>query len=85
MDSDLHRNDASKKHQTVYETNKPKQNSRRLGLTCSLDFTDESRVTDFFTKTGKIDHLVVAAVGVPAWGAFLELDSEEYHNIQSRE
>ncbi len=42
--------------------------------TYSLDFTDESSVSDFFTKTGKIDHLVVAAAGAPAWGAFLELD-----------
>jgi len=31
--------------------------------THSLDFTDESRVTEFFTKTWKIDHLEVAAAG----------------------
>ena len=42
--------------------------------TCSLDFTNESMVRDFFIETGKIDHLVVAAAGIPAWGAFLELD-----------
>ena len=42
--------------------------------TYSLDFTDESKVSDFFTKNGKIDHLVVAAAGAPAWGTFLELD-----------
>jgi NAD(P)-dependent dehydrogenase (short-subunit alcohol dehydrogenase family) len=42
--------------------------------TYRMDFTDESKVTEFFTKTGKIDHLVVAAAGLPAWGAFLELD-----------
>ena len=42
--------------------------------TCSLDFTDESKVSDFFNNNGKIDHLVVAAAGAPAWGTFLELD-----------
>jgi NAD(P)-dependent dehydrogenase (short-subunit alcohol dehydrogenase family) len=34
--------------------------------TYRLDFTDESMVGDFFTRTGKIDHLVVAAAGKPA-------------------
>ena len=42
--------------------------------TSSLDFTDESAVNKFFETTGRIDHLVMAAAGPPAWGKFLELD-----------
>ena len=42
--------------------------------TASLDFTDETAVKKFFEANGKIDHLVLAAAGPPAWGKFLELD-----------
>lgn len=48
--------------------------------TYRLDFTDEPMVDKFFTKIGKIDHLVVAAAGTPAWGAFLELDMAALRN-----
>ena len=42
--------------------------------TASLDFTDETAVKEFFETRGKIDHLVLAAAGPPAWGKFLEID-----------
>ena len=46
--------------------------------TYSLDFTDEEAVREFFATFGKIDHLVVAASGVQAWGTFRELDSAAF-------
>ena len=42
--------------------------------TASLDFTDETAVNKFFEANGRIDHLVLAAAGPPAWGKFLEID-----------
>jgi NAD(P)-dependent dehydrogenase (short-subunit alcohol dehydrogenase family) len=41
----------------------------------SLDFTDEEAVRKFFEDLGKIDHLVIAASGTQAWGAFRDLDT----------
>jgi len=42
--------------------------------TASLDFTEGTAVKKFFEANGRIDHLVLAAAGPPAWGKFLELD-----------
>jgi NAD(P)-dependent dehydrogenase (short-subunit alcohol dehydrogenase family) len=45
-----------------------------------LDFTDEIAVKEFFSSSGKIDHLVLVGAGQAAWGSFVDLDSTALHN-----
>jgi NAD(P)-dependent dehydrogenase (short-subunit alcohol dehydrogenase family) len=52
-----------------------KKISAKVGV-FPLDFTVEKDVEKFFAQSGKIDHLVIAAAGRPAWGAFRDLSPQ---------
>ncbi|HYA38487.1 MAG TPA: SDR family oxidoreductase [Candidatus Methylomirabilis sp.] len=46
----------------------------------TLDYGDRQSIAGFFKATGSFDHLVLAAAGPAAWGAFGELKAETLEN-----
>jgi NAD(P)-dependent dehydrogenase (short-subunit alcohol dehydrogenase family) len=66
----------------VYMASKTKEKiekaSKSIGqrtIACTLDFTDEPAVKNFFENIGKIDHLVCVGSGNSVWGKFNEIET----------